>query len=299
VALRAAGVAGTIGAWSVADRLRMAVEPVAPIDLEIPSHLPAHRRVFRMFRCGDRDQVVVKLASGWDNFEMPMPDALTVLAHNLGGTILDVGANTGIYSILATMAHPTCEAVAFEPFPPVVEVLRRNLASNRLGRRVRVVAQAVSAAAGTAELFVPDPGHGLIETSCSLNELFKDTHAGSVSVRVTTVDAYMRAHARLRPTIVKIDVESLEDAVLEGARQTLATHRPLVFFEVLHIGDPDAIERLRVELDYVDVRLDPGGLVAGEAVRHDPGAWNHLLVPAEKLAAALTLLGTVGLQKAQ
>jgi FkbM family methyltransferase len=292
---RTAGVAGALGVWSLADRLRNATHSELPVKIELPEHLPSHGKGFLMFPCGARDLVVSKLVLGWHEFERPMPDVFTAAVSALGGTLLDVGANTGFYSLLATTVNRQCTAVAFEPFAPVSQLLTDNIALNHLGSRVRVVQWAVSDETGIAELFIPDQEHGLIESSCSLNRSFKELRSGSVQVRVTTIDEFVRTVPRARPSVIKIDVESLEHAVLRGARRTLARHRPLVFFEVLHIGDPEAIDRMRGELDYVDVRLAPGQLVIGERVQHDPDAWNHLLVPAERLDEVLEIVHVVGL----
>lgn len=144
-------------------------------------------------------------------------------------------------------------------------------------------------------MYVPLQDHGLVESSCSLNPNFKDAMSGAVEVQTTTVDAYVRGLGLGDVNVVKIDVESLEHAVLQGAEATLERQRPIVFFEVLHIGDPEAIDDIRKRLDYVDIRLRTDAAVVGDHVHHDPEAWNHVLVPAEMLGETLDVLESVGL----
>ena len=108
---------------------------------------------------------------------------------------------------------------------------------------------------GEDVLYVPDPGHGLVGTSCSLNRDFKEHVVDELPVRVVTLDAHREAHGRPVVSVLKIDVESLEHRVLAGAEDTLADDRPIVFLEVLPSGDPAAIELIRRRHRYVAVRL--------------------------------------------
>ncbi len=85
----------------------------------------------------------------------------------------------------------------------------------------------------------------------------------------------------------------MEHLVLAGASAVLDRDRPVVVVEVLPKGDIDALEDIRRVHDLVDVRLRPGQAVVGQPVAFDPDAWNHLLVPAERLDRTLGLLGRI------
>jgi len=67
-----------------------------------------------------------------------------------GETVYDVGANLGYVSLsLAKRVGPTGHVAAFEPIPQNVELLRKNIANNRLSS-VRVFDVAASDRTGEA-----------------------------------------------------------------------------------------------------------------------------------------------------
>jgi FkbM family methyltransferase len=134
-----------------------------------------------------------------------------------GGTVLDVGANVGYYTLLASVLVGDAGKVhAFEPEPKNAEFLRRHLRIN--GRRnVTVQQAAVSDRAGTARFaFGGGTGTGHLGET------------GELEVRTLRLDDYCAEHG-LAPAAIKIDVEGAEMSVLQGARETLARHRPVLF----------------------------------------------------------------------
>lgn len=250
---------------------------------------------FRMYRAAGSDQIVRDIEQqGWAAFEAPLPDVFAALIVADPGVVLDVGANSGFYALLAAAADPAVRVAAFEPYPPVAAWLRRNLDANDRGGHVTLVEKAVGAEAGTASLYVPTDEHHLLETSASLNPTFKEVHSRQLDVEVVTLDEFATGHPG-RVTLVKVDVESMEHAVLAGAGALLDRDRPVVVVEVLPKGDIDALEAIRARHDLVDVRLRPGEAVVGQPVAFDPDAWNHLFVPVERLDAVLERLADVTL----
>jgi FkbM family methyltransferase len=143
-------------------------------------------------------------------------------------TLIDVGASTGCYSLLA--AHlPGLRVYAFEPVPLTVQVLRANVALNNLGGRVKVNGVGVSNYVGRGIVHVvkADGGKGvsLVDGTPAWH---KDCE--QMPVKVTTIDAYCGRH-NIAPTFIKIDTEGGEKMVLEGARKTIEKYRPFLLFE--------------------------------------------------------------------
>lgn len=123
---------------------------------------------------------------------------------------VDVGANAGSYTILAC-SSVGAEGVAFEPIPSTYNRLVENMRLNHLAERVICFNQGVGKMAGTIR-FTGDhdaTNHALAD---------QEKPANSVKVEVTTLDTSLRGKS---PSLIKIDVEGYETAVLEGAEEVL------------------------------------------------------------------------------
>jgi FkbM family methyltransferase len=169
--------------------------------------------------------------SGGSAFE---PDSIPIfLNHALTAQrILDVGAHTGIYSLLAATANATCEVMAFEPYGPTFRWLEANVEANRLAGRCRLFHAAVGSQCETALLRVPED-KGMVAVDAS----------GAVPVHCLTLDTEVPLDGRTG--LVKIDVEGHELAVLQGMEQVIADSRPAILFEC-NPGSPAAATAIDV-----------------------------------------------------
>lgn len=143
-------------------------------------------------------------------------------------TLLDVGASTGCYSLLAAH-HPGLSVWAFEPVQLTCQVLRANVALNNLDGRVHVRGRAVSNYQGEGVLHTvkADGGKG-VSIVDGTPAYHKDCEQSRVNV--VTIDAFCKRH-NIVPTVIKIDVEGQELFVLEGARETIEQYKPFLLFE--------------------------------------------------------------------
>jgi FkbM family methyltransferase len=141
---------------------------------------------------------------------------MSFLVHYLrpDDVFVDVGANVGAYTVLASAAAGA-KTYAFEPSPAALHALRGNIALNRLADRVSIEPYAVGRAPGTVSISTAGASamHH-IEPAASR----PSTPSASAETRVVqmrTIDSY-----DLRPAIMKIDVEGYEAEVLAGAMET-------------------------------------------------------------------------------
>ncbi len=194
------------------------------------------------------------------------------------GLVIDVGANTGFYTLLALAASRKVTVAAYGPLDSVRRILGENLRLNATRRRARVHADAISDSVGARTFFIPSATHGLVETSSSLCETFKGPGGTTQMVNATTLDARYTGRPRVR--IIKIDAEGHDLEVLRGAEGVLRRDRPVVFVEVLLGADEEGLTALLQRCGYEDCVLRADGASAPSTrVRHDTTAWNHMWVP--------------------
>jgi FkbM family methyltransferase len=144
-------------------------------------------------------------------------------ATTQGAVVYDVGANVGIYSLLASVrVGPSGSVYAFEPLERNLRYLRRHIALNNL-QNCLVVESAVSNTEGTRSFAAATYESSMARLS---------PH-GEISVASTTLDSCIYGEKRLRPPdIIKIDVEGAELEVLEGSNRAIAEFRPTIFCEI-------------------------------------------------------------------
>ncbi|MDH4452071.1 MAG: FkbM family methyltransferase [Verrucomicrobiota bacterium] len=134
-----------------------------------------------------------------------------------GSIILDVGAQFGLYSMLAAR-HIGADGriFAFEPSPDTVAVLRRHLTNNGMTDCVEIVQAAVGPEEGEVTFYMAGthPSNTLAPTTVDPVMLTP------VKVKAITVDGFCRQR-HLKPTILKIDVEGWELQVLRGATEVV------------------------------------------------------------------------------
>jgi FkbM family methyltransferase len=139
-----------------------------------------------------------------------------------GTCFLDIGANVGFYSLLASrLVGASGQVHSFEPFPRNVAFLKRHV---DLNRQANVTVNSVALSDGPDRVMSfatsanPSSGH-----------LAGDTNAAdSISVSVTSLDSLWNQSAFSAPSVIKIDVEGAELSVLQGGRQMLAACRPII-----------------------------------------------------------------------
>ena len=292
-----AAAAEVAGVHTVADKLYRAYTRNDVVVIPVPPAPGALRtRRAHMYLRSGNDQAARDVArGGLDGYEAPLPALLIEAVRRFPGAFLDVGANTGLYAVLAARARPGIHVHAFEPLLPVLEVLRSNVALNRPFAHISVHPLAVSETAGPCTLHLPPPLGSIIHTSASMDPDFNPPGGEVVAAQATTLDEFWVGIGQPGIGVVKIDTEGTEDRVLIGGRQLIERDRPLLIYEVLPRAAIDAIAGFASELQYQDIRLHPYELIVGLKIAFDERGWNHILVPTEKMAWLAEIAGRLGL----
>lgn len=152
------------------------------------------------------------------------------IACSAGATVFDVGANIGLYSVIAAQRISSSGRVyAFEPVLENLAFLRNNLELNGVSDRVEVQETAVGEVDGELEIFLSNRQIGT--HSAAKESIGKGASVKSVKVPMRSIDAFVASHGISRIDVVKIDVEGYDGQVLQGALQTLRQHKPVLFIE--------------------------------------------------------------------
>jgi FkbM family methyltransferase len=161
---------------------------------------------------------------------------------------LDIGANIGFFSLMLSSLFPgRVRATAFEPMPDLAAFVRAASRRNELAVDVREVA--LSNRIGRASFYVSRKS----DTSNSLNEAFRP-HKDVIDVEVGTLDGLYPA-AIPGGCVMKIDTESTEPDVLDGARGFIERNRPSIVCEVLAGRTEDRLAVQIAELGYVPIHI--------------------------------------------
>jgi len=280
--LRVPGLRGAARLAARAGLLPQRVWRRLPVTGPVPLSLPGGAEV--RYQSGLMDFLGRGLffgGLGW--WEPEILRVLPVLARHACG-VLDVGAHTGLFTLIALAESPTAQAVALEPVMANAQLLHANLRENGLAGRCVVVVAAAAAAPGVVDF---DPGPVEVPMTAAIRV---GAAGGGMRVPAVSLDSI----AGWVPTVdlVKIDVEGFEHLVLEGGRETLTRHRPTLVIECLPGSRVEDFAELWDQLGYrrfhlLSDRVDPIPVVRPAA---DAPTHNYLFTARPDVVTAVTAL---------
>jgi FkbM family methyltransferase len=156
---------------------------------------------------------------------------------------IDVGANDGSY--VHFLRRHARRVIAFEPMPSLAGAL-----AHKFRHGVQIEAVALSDRRGTVALLSPVVD-GVTVTGCStVSPTASATYGGhrAIEVPMTTLDSIYEGDVGF----IKIDVEGHEQAVLDGAVQTIRRCRPRLLVEVDERLAPGGLERAKAYFNTLD-----------------------------------------------
>jgi FkbM family methyltransferase len=201
-----------------------------------------------------------------------------------GSTFLDVGANIGTTTVPALRVHAFGSAVAIEPEPENVLLLRLNVLLNDLESRVTVLPLAASSEVGSSDLVVNRSRGGKHWIASDPGKLGPKRRADDTLLTVETVTLDHLVETGVldpeRTGLVWMDAEAHEGHILQGASSLLARGIPLVLewnpLILDRVGDRGMLERA-VAAEYTHF--------AALHRSHDPGGPRFPLQPVDTLPA--------------
>lgn len=288
--------------WRVYHRLPFKKELFSLIKLfYVPSEAVRQRLFFLgVFRvpCAEKEFLLRNYGYSFENtiFWTGLTGAYEGLSMSLwmklcrdSETIVDIGANTGIFSLVARALNPRARIYAFEPVERVFNRMRDNVALNGFDIDCRM--EAVTNVDGHAVIFDVDDEH---EYSATLNRSFYDAHPANaplIESRVVArrIDTFIRENGIPKIDLMKIDVEMHEPEVLEGMAECLKAMRPALLIEVLTDEMGERVHALLQGYDYLFFNIDEehGAKRVG---RVEKSAYRNVLACSESTARRLNLL---------
>jgi FkbM family methyltransferase len=169
-----------------------------------------------------------------------------------GAVVYDIGANVGIYSLLASLrAGASGKVYAFEPSQRNLMYLGRHLTLNR-AENCSILEAAVSNMDGTRRF-------SAASWDFSMGRLSGE---GELVVASVTLDSCVYCESALRPPdVLKIDVEGMELEVLQRACKALTAFHPVIFLET-HSEQLHAACRAFLAAKGYQMQETPGHLIA-------------------------------------
>jgi len=137
-----------------------------------------------------------------------------------GDTFIDVGANIGYFSLLASkIVGDAGKVVSIEASPKIFEALIANLTRNRV-RNVRPVNIAVSDGPGIVKVFGGNDYHTGLTTICEQRGLKFECE-----VQTATLGTILQPEELRTARLIKIDVEGAEWRAVQGMLKVLSITR--------------------------------------------------------------------------
>ncbi len=204
----------------------------------------------------------------WDKKEGDFNYFMSLLPED--ARVLDIGANIGIMTGLLAKRCPQGKIFAFEPIPQNFRALQRIVRFLKAAH-VQCFQLALGNEEKTVEMLMPIMKgvkmQGLSHVKHETIEGF-DTpqeHFEVEQKRLDEMDFWKNEaiHA------IKIDVENYEAFVLQGARQLLATHKPLIYAELWDNENRKLCFELAEELGYGIFILEKEKLVPFDPGSHE------------------------------
>jgi len=165
---------------------------------------------------------------------------------------IDIGANQGLYSLIAGSNTNCLKVLAFEPVPVIAAMLEENIKINNLSNKSEVHVKAISNKNCTHGIHFDLDHSGVTNIDQEINE-----NQSNNIVDIETIDATYLNKLNIPKDIdivIKVDVEGHERVVIEQLVQTNFLHNvSAIYYEydTRVQGDMNTIEDLLKQNDFI------------------------------------------------
>ena len=178
------------------------------------------------------------------------------ISKEVKGLVLDIGAHSGIYSLVAASANKQCSIVAFEPHPNNFDLLCKNIQINEFSN-ITSDNRAISNKTGKALFYNYFGGESENTGFTLIDHRYIDPESSSISCATISFKEYLESnHKKQILSLVKLDIERAELIVLKDGIERLQKDQTIVFCEILDRESIFPIHSLFNKIDYVFININ-------------------------------------------
>lgn len=189
------------------------------------------------------------LTEGWEKISMK----LWIELCKDSDTIIDIGANTGIYSLVAKAINPSAKIYGFEPVKRVFEKYQKNCTLNKFD--IKCIDFAASNFDGEAIIYDSPSEHVY---SVTVNKNLSPDNIKTIETKIKTkkLSTFIKEFNVSKIDLIKIDVETHEPEVLEGMEEFLNKFQPTLLIEILNDDIGKKVQSIIKNIDYLYFNID-------------------------------------------
>jgi FkbM family methyltransferase len=162
------------------------------------------------FSVTNSTRIEFKVAFWRNDYTWPLP----LISSSHAGTIIDLGANVGYFTLFAATAFPGCRIISVEPFPKNLVALNAVVSSNAL-KKCSVLGVAVSDKTGTVTFGTANAvAHPTDARIVHSEDVDGENFFSCPSV---SLDQLVADHVSGEITLLKMDIEGAEYRALYNA----------------------------------------------------------------------------------
>jgi FkbM family methyltransferase len=203
---------------------------------------------------------------------------------------LDVGANIGLYTVMAAKINPAIEIHAFEPGKGAVYFLRKNISLNQISN---VTVHEFAMSDQDAQLEFHEASHPKfpwllhnLNGSSSLQDTHGRLKTENYKVAVCRLSTFLKQNNVMEFDLIKLDTEHNEHLILADSSEIFKEKRPLIMIEIYPEIAGECQETMKTWSEYYYYQVRYPKLI--EISLNDLGLnqefANYLLVPKEKIS---------------
>ncbi|PHS68080.1 MAG: hypothetical protein COB12_02360 [Flavobacterium sp.] len=203
---------------------------------------------------------------------------------------LDIGANIGYYSLIASKTNRNIKIFAFEPAKGPKHYLNKNIELNNFQNNIKPVDIALSNKEGIIDFYeVESKKYKNLKYNLSgehnAGTKTKSRNFVKKQVKTTTLSNFIKHNKIENIDIIKIDTEGTEVDILKSGKNEIKQYQPIIICETLFNTTENELDDFFSSLGYVFYNHTDKGLVEVDTIKRteDNEVRNCFFVPKNKI----------------